>query len=313
MKLGALVGAQLVAPVQAESRTKWCWADGGRGTIVSLTHRMGEPPESLFDFATSGTGRLVVGHDRPFQYDRVPNPYRWRLAAGFLWWSSIQELGGARHRTSLERVPLLGEDALGAPPIRPGKGESYGEIEPLFYKAVVKPPNRIGPYHDILPVGPERVWLWLLADEELSLWDCQLRALPKAAASIRESGWIPRARFEPPFAEPFHVAAAERVWFFVTVAGAVYAAEEAEGRWKGRTLWKDAARPVIAMLVESDGTTAFVFGKDFYLTLSRDTQPRACRDVTQGRNDLGEPMRTVYECARVLHEKGELKAPAQRE
>ncbi|MCR4414379.1 MAG: hypothetical protein NUV77_18320 [Thermoguttaceae bacterium] len=66
------------------------------------------------------------------------------------------------------------------------------------------------------------------------------------------------------------------------------------------------------MLTRAEDPGAWVFGKDFYFDLAREIKPKPCRDVTQGRKDLGEPMRTVYECARVLHENGEVnKAQAK--
>ena len=63
---------------------------------------------------------------------------------------------------------------------------------------------------------------------------------------------------------------------------------------------------MLAMLVDSDGATGFVFGKDFYMKLGRDTEPRPCRDVTNGPKEYADPLRTVYECGRVLYENGEL-------
>ena len=69
-------------------------------------------------------------------------------------------------------------------------------------------------------------------------------------------------------------------------------------------------RPVLTMLAESDGATAFVFGKDFYLKLGKKPKPVSCRDVTKGTADLTERARMAYECGRVLFEKGELKTAA---
>ena len=43
------------------------------------------------------------------------------------------------------------------------------------------------------------------------------------------------------------------------------------------------ARPVIAMLVEPDGATAFVFGKDFYFKVAKKPAVKPCRDVTRAK------------------------------
>jgi hypothetical protein len=161
---------------------------------------------------------------------------------------------------------------------------------------------------DFLPASKRRVLLFVLCNKGISIWRYDLTARKnKAGESYLSGEWQRQGTFAAPFIEPFHVAAAQDAYFFVTdESGAVYAAEQRDGQWKTHTIWQDSSRPVVAMLVEADGATAFVFGKDFYLKLGRDTQPKACRDVTQGRKDLGEPMRTVFECARVLFEKGEL-------
>ena len=60
----------------------------------------------------------------------------------------------------------------------------------------------------------------------------------------------------------------------------MYAAQETDGEWKTWPVWRDATRPVIAMLVLSDGATGYVFGKDFYLRLAKSIDLKPCRDVT---------------------------------
>ena len=53
---------------------------------------------------------------------------------------------------------------------------------------------------------------------------------------------------------------------------------------------------------------AYVFGQDFFLELTAaKPTPTACRKITQGRDDIEEPLRTVYECARVLVEHQEVQ------
>jgi hypothetical protein len=142
-----------------------------------------------------------------------------------------------------------------------------------------------------LAKGRIMVWelpLWKSAAERMT-WEGEGRQL---------------ASFPAPFCEPFHVAVADGAYFFVTDSGAVYVAEDTRGEWKTRALWLDANRPILAMLTKSDTTTAFVFGKDFYFQLARKVEPQPCKDITQGRPDLGDPMRTVLECAQVLRKAG---------
>ena len=97
--------------------------------------------------------------------------------------------------------------------------------------------------------------------------------------------WHLKGKFPSPFGEPFHVAASEGEYFFVTDSGTVYMAEETNGKWQTAAVWKDAARPVLAMLVDSDGATAFVFGKDFYFKVAKKAQADALprHDAGQGR------------------------------
>lgn len=58
------------------------------------------------------------------------------------------------------------------------------------------------------------------------------------------------------------------------------------------------------MLTHFESSTIYVFGKDFYFQLASEIEARPCKDITQGRGDLADPMRTVLECAEVLQEAG---------
>ena len=183
-------------------------------------------------------------------------------------------------------------------------------------------------------VGPEHVQVFLSIGNGIALYDFPFRIEHYTNDDLLVGEWKCLAMLPALFVDGFHVAAAEGAYFFVTDAGAVYSGEEIrtirdkagrkmEGRdatqpapaeaqrdkggWKTGVVWKDAKRPIIAMLVESDGQTAWVFGKDFYFKVAKKPEVKSCRDVTKGRPDLGEPMRTVFECGRVLYEKGELK------
>ena len=172
---------------------------------------------------------------------------------------------------------------------------------------------------DFLPFSEKRIAVSVLCNDGISLWTNRVEPSRPSNSDVdtnvgirgyRAADWQREATFAAPFLEPFHVAAADGVYFFVTdESGEVYAAEKESDRWKTRVVWKNANRPIRAMLVESDGVTAYVFGKDFYLKLGRDKEPKPCRDVTHGSKEIGEPTRTVYECGRVLNKKGELTAP----
>ncbi len=164
---------------------------------------------------------------------------------------------------------------------------------------------------DIVPKSAEELVLFVVADEKASVFDYRLEpARNDNGFPIWIGTWRERGTFAAPFAEPFHAAAAEGAYFLVTDSGAVYSAQETGGDWKTQTVWNNAAKPIVAMVTQSDGGTAYVFGKDFYFKLARKAEPKPCRDVTQGPREVGDPMRTVYQCARVLWEKGELKSAA---
>ena len=150
-----------------------------------------------------------------------------------------------------------------------------------------------------------RHWEWAIREIDVPL-DTKTPH-EKGDFYLKQGEWQRQATFKAPFCEPFHLAAHDGTYFLVTdETGEVYAAEEHDGEWETRTVWKDAARPIVAMLTLSDDPTAFVFGKDFYMKLGRDTEPRPCRDVTDGPKEYADPLRTIYECGRVLYEKGEL-------
>ena len=164
---------------------------------------------------------------------------------------------------------------------------------------------------DIIPMSRDGgCVLLILLNDELSVWTIHYELVKEKRFEGRvmfKGEWGIKAVFPSPFSEPFHVAAADGAFFFVTDSGAVYMAEEAKGEWKTRAVWKDAKRPIIAMLGESDSPGGFVFGKDFYFRLGRNVKPKPCDDVTKGRPDLRDPMRTIFQCGRVLYKNGELK------
>ena len=162
---------------------------------------------------------------------------------------------------------------------------------------------------DFIVQSANHLVLVALVNGRVTVGDYRLRLREKSAEATSWTGeWRRRVDFfDVPFSEPFHVAMADAAFFFVTDSGAVYMAEHTKGEWKTRAVWKDEKRPIIAMLGESDSPGAFVFGKDFFFRLAREVKPKPCEDVTKGRPDLADPMRTVFQCGRVLYTSGELK------
>ncbi len=159
--------------------------------------------------------------------------------------------------------------------------------------------------------------MWMMRRATAPRWEIHVTEIVFPSAPAEDK---PRGAFASPFSEPFRVAAADGLFFFVTDSGAVYAAQETGGEWKSWPVWRDAARPVIAMLVLSDGATGYVFGKDFYFRLAKGIDLKPCRDVTGketadaagSAEGLAPCVRLIYECGRVLYEKGELNAAPER-
>jgi len=161
---------------------------------------------------------------------------------------------------------------------------------------------------DVVPHSAKCVMAFILVNGNVTAWEYSFDKFHiERRPTVWSGEWRRQGTFAAPFEEPFHVAAAQGAYFFVTDSGVVYSADKTGGNWQTAVTWKDAARPVLAMLVQSDGATAFVFGKDFYFKVAKKPKPLSCRDVTKGAANLTEPARLVYECGRVLFEKGELK------
>lgn len=171
------------------------------------------------------------------------------------------------------------------------------------------------PHYDFLPLGPRRVMLVTLANGQADLWLYDFRPAlyvhsDGARAPVWLGEWEKRAAFPVRFKGPFHLAQVQGAYFFVTDAGSVHLAEEsAPAQWTSRAVWDDAQRPVVAMLVEADSARAWAFGKNFYLQLRDKPQPKTCRAISIDPPILGQPFRTVLECAQILYSEGELNRP----
>ncbi|MCR4414378.1 MAG: hypothetical protein NUV77_18315 [Thermoguttaceae bacterium] len=91
---------------------------------------------------------------------------------------------------------------------------------------------------DIVPLSPWHLALFLLTNDRVTVWEYSFRPVggDEERGMELEGHWTEAGAFPAPFGEPFHVAAGDGAYFFVTDSGALYAAEEAGGQWKTRTL-----------------------------------------------------------------------------
>ena len=108
--------------------------------------------------------------------------------------------------------------------------------------------------YDVLPVARQRVLAFVLVNSTLTVWEFPFERFHKGPREVWSGQWQRKGKFPALFAEPFRVAACDGAYFFVTDSGAVYMAEETRGKWQTAAIWKDAVRPVLAMLVKSDGS-----------------------------------------------------------
>ena len=274
-----------------------------------------------------------------------PSPHRWRLAPRYFWStccccpnyslsfpSTVRRMGFPAENVSNNYTPRAVESGASESPNSGDQSSMlarlpvghYGEGLPISvadlrdvvskgYDRHVADAKRAGRYcfdFDILPIAEDRVEAIVMVDDRVSIWENHFTVTPELRLQRRK--WTCRDEFACRVGEPFHVAKSGDVYFLVTDSGKVISAEKVDQKWQTKALWKDEKRPVRAMLVESDGRTGFVFGRDFYMKLGRDQKPNPCRDVTQGPKEPGEPVATLVECGRVLLEKGELAKPDAR-
>jgi hypothetical protein len=344
VKYGSFVGTNLLAYHREGTDIQWYWGDvASRREIKPLKAALPQEADVLAKLGY-GAGFRVTKDNIPYRW-RLAFGYFWatravnvsgayhstpllRMSFPIQQRAEAGKVTGAEPRYPSEAVGSLPE-VKGAWP--PNRSDPFHEVfaqpdlnRESLYRVSQMPflldiavrerssaagrPEAPSLEFDFTPRSAEEVVLFVVAHERASVFQYHLQAARhEKGFPIWVGQWRKLSTFTSPFVEPFRVTRVGTEYYFVTDSGAVYAAEETNGQWKTRTIWKDVARPIIAMLDEASGDTAFVFGKDFYFSLLQEAQPKACRNVTQGTKELGEPARTVYECARVLYEKGELK------
>ena len=264
---------------------QWLWADLQSGEVKPLADLMPEVAAHLGRLGQAG-GLRFVPHNAP---------YRWRLENERFWAARSDHVG-----LSLSATPLLSmRFPLDAPLRSPQEG--LREISPTTvlgrewgrgHGEVSGEEDRLRFGFDIMPLSADRVLLFIMVNSRMTEYEWTPPAAKERNVTRRAIGeWRECATYRSPVDGSFHVAATKDDYFFVTDSGAVYCAEKAGGQWTTQTVWQDAARPILAMLVQADGATAFVFGKDFYFKVAKEVQPTPCRDVTRGPQALGDPMR----------------------
>jgi hypothetical protein len=174
--------------------------------------------------------------------------------------------------------------------------------------------------YDFIPLGPRRLRLFLLVEDVMEVWQYdfkpgqwQDRDIEGAAIRKRDvwlGKWTRHAEFPAPFSEPFHVTETSDGVAYVTDSGKCFLAEKGgDDKWTIRAVWDNESRPLIALVDVPDQKESYAFGKDFYLLLTNKPELVGCRNVTLDRTDHGEPLRTSWECAKVLYEDGKIVIP----
>jgi hypothetical protein len=335
LKFGAILDGCVMSYVAKGTDHKWYCAELDARRVRPLVAMFPDRSDDMhfFDFGPPG-----------FPGPLVP-PDRWRVHRGCFWVTLSGERGksyyyfpqllrmGCSPRNSrqnhdrssnLSRAHIVvpaddspaGGKSRGSGDVMTDSGALEKNPESLQLVSCLQPLRiatafaiRCRGYHDILPLSPQRVLLFLLATERIMVWRYDFHAARHEQGHLYWRGeWRRLATFHVEFSDRFHVAYKRGAYFFITDSGAVYHTEAvAEGRWKTRTLWDDPSRPILAMLVDADQPRSFAFGKDFYFELDHKIEPKPCEDITDGPAELGDPMRTVLECGKVLHKAGLLK------
>jgi hypothetical protein len=170
-----------------------------------------------------------------------------------------------------------------------------------------------------VPLSPRSLQLFFLVEDVIEVWQYDFKpgrmqyhdadGTPTRERDVWLGTWTRQSEFPASFREPFHVTELPSGVAFVTASGKCYVAETGpDDQWTSRAVWEDESRPLIAMVDVPDQNQCYAFGKDFYFLLTNKPEPVECRDVTLHRTDHGEPLRTSWECAKVLYENRDLKA-----
>jgi hypothetical protein len=273
-------------------------------------------------------------------------PRRWRIRSGYLWACFLNSPGNnpmenrsffqiefGWHRGFKRDCLAAGEAIVAADSdswpwsvtqdwLPRAKGRSLQHIASGdMLKWVQLREDRPGFYtYDFVPLSPRSLRLFLLVEDEMEVWQYDFKpgqwqhrdaeGEPTRKKDVWLGKWTRQAEFLAGFRDPFHVTEISTGVAFVTDSGKCFTAERnEEDKWVCSANWNDVNRPLIAMIDVPDQKESYAFGKDFYFLLSTKPEPVKCRDVTLNRTDHGEPLRTSWECAKVLYEDGRIAAP----
>lgn len=333
---GAVLDKHLLVSQIRNDRIEWFCADLSLGSLKPLQDAI---PDLVGKFPTFVRRPGFIGG--PVGENRA-SLHKWRIGSSFFWATMATRLSWPVSEQAFYRIPLAGrflksagekpsDDALALQePISDshkygGPQEDYGGIDHCisgmtFLRTEVDRTfntMRDAKYFfdfDFVSLSSRHVALFTWVNRQVSLWDYKMDSEdPKYGT--RRGVWVRKTVLDAPMGEPFHASAADGSYFLVLDSGIVYVLSESKGIWTISKHWEDRNRPIRAMLVESDGMSAYVFGKDFYFKLGKKIDVKPCRDVTKrgvkkANEDLEklEPAaRLAYECCRVLYENGELK------
>ncbi len=198
--------------------------------------------------------------------------------------------------------------------------------------------HRIGGF-DFIPHTLDHWTLILSVRHTMQIWDCRSKRIQKEKGEEIRNTWTLVTEFWVPWTGQFFAFERDRYeYLLVRDCGEVYelrldyldreawarepGPDEAR-RWHGRQLL-DPVDYLIALIYIEPENTVYGFGPNFYVRLATGEDTRAhrsirlekkpCRDVTKGKaiwtdddgqpHELGEPFRTIWQCANVLKEDG---------
>lgn len=201
---------------------------------------------------------------------------------------------------------------------------------------------------DFIPHGLDHWTFFMTVGHTMQIWDCRSRCLATEEGEEIRNTWTLVTQFWVPWKGQFFVFERNRYeYLLVRDCGEVHElrldyldyesrsgnSEPDEGkRWHGRQLL-DPVDYLIALIYIERENTVYGFGPNFYVRLAKPEPPGPlsslsltkipCRDVTKGKaiwtdekgesHELGEPFRTIWQCANVLKEDGVLEAATETE
>lgn len=321
---GSICRQRVWGYVAVDGNARWYIGDVNSGSL------------NLLETAIAREAMAHIVADVDFWDDAGNIPSRWKIHGDCFWSTKIGELGTSHATHDVLRVAfskLEATDSLpGHGPIQTAQASRLpGEVdraEMLPHRTVdLEPlggcyPDARGRVaydgSDIVPIGPNKIILVVVGDGKAEVWRWNGDRPPRRPFKgvpgsfweklYQEEGrWSHKETFVVPFSGPFHVIPLGRDYVFATNGGGLYLAE-----WHPngtRTVRRDWREPqlVVALLQDCDSGCMWAFGRNTYFEITKQLRPKQCPDIlAEGSVGIGEPMRTVFQCARILHESGEL-------